>query len=110
MYPEDLYKKALKKWGAELQIKVAIEECSELIKELAKFGRVVNGSTIEKISEEIADVEIMLEQLKFMFVCRGKVEDYKVAKMEKIAKWLEETIVEITPLGREVVRLGKTDT
>jgi NTP pyrophosphatase (non-canonical NTP hydrolase) len=88
---KEIYQKALDKWGSELQIKVAIEECAELIKELAKYGRKVNGSDTEKIAEEIADVEIMLEQMKFLFMIAGRVELLKEVKLERVERLLNDT-------------------
>ncbi len=85
---EELYEKAIVRWGSELQIKVAIEECAELIKELAKYGRKENGSNVGKISEEIADVEVMMEQLKVLFKCKQRVEVFKEIKLNKIESWL----------------------
>lgn len=35
-----IYKKALSKYGIELQMLVCIEECSELIKALTKYRRI----------------------------------------------------------------------
>ena len=35
----DLYQLALDKWGAETQLTVAVEELSELIKEVCKMKR-----------------------------------------------------------------------
>ena len=50
------------------QIKT-IEECSELIKAICKC------EDMNTIIDEIADVEIMINQLKVMFECFGEVED-----------------------------------
>ena len=52
------------KYG-DLQITVAIEELSELTKELCKKQR--GKDNVNLILEEIADVFIMLEQLKLLF-------------------------------------------
>lgn len=49
----------------EKQIIVAMEELSELIKELAKYMR-GNGNE-ENLQEEVCDCIIMIEQLKIMF-------------------------------------------
>ena len=46
---------------------MAKEELAELIVKLCKLGRNKNGSDIDKVSEEMADVELMLEQLKYIF-------------------------------------------
>ena len=56
---------AVDHFGEKSQIIVAIEEMSELTKALTKWEREI-GSTSE-IAEEIADVEIMLAQLKYIF-------------------------------------------
>ncbi len=60
-----IYDKMLKKYGAECQVLIAVEECSELQKAILKFLRGKCNSI--EISEEMADVDIMLEQLKVVF-------------------------------------------
>ena len=75
------YKKLIEKFGAKNQIIVAIEELSELQKELCKYLR--DKTNIRNISEEIADVEIMLEQLKLIFENETPVsieKEYKLAR------------------------------
>jgi len=58
---------ALELWGEELQIDVAIEELSELITELAMLQRGTrNRLDNEYLIDEIADVQIILDQLKRM--------------------------------------------
>ena len=59
-----LYQQLIKKYG-ENQLIVAIEELSELQKELCKHLR--NNLNIANLIEELADVEIMLEQIKLYF-------------------------------------------
>ena len=56
MNKNELYQKAFKKWG-DLQLIVAIEEMSELQKELCKALR--GNHNLSEIVEEVADVEIM---------------------------------------------------
>ena len=56
-----LYEMAIKKWGADSQIAKAVEECAELIVALAK------NDSIDAILEEMADVEIILAQLKLIY-------------------------------------------
>ena len=65
-----LYKKAVTKWGEESQILMAIEEMGELIQALSKYFRQPNKSferRFDNIEQEIADVSIMIEQLKCIF-------------------------------------------
>lgn len=78
---EAYYKKLIEKFGAKNQIIVAIEELSELQKEICKYLR--DKTNIRNISEEIADVEIMLEQLKLIFENETPVsieKEYKLAR------------------------------
>ena len=87
----ELYQQALEKWGAEPQITTAIEEMSELTKELCHYLRGNRKNNAESISEEIADVEIMLEQLKFtVFKNSFQVMMKKKSKLNRLGKTLEE--------------------
>lgn len=89
MTRDEILKNALSHYGGNMQMIVAIEEMSELIKELCKVFRGSENSA--HIAEEIADVRIMLDQLQIMFDCSGKVEIYEAAKVERLRKRLEDT-------------------
>lgn len=84
MTDQAIYQAAIKHWGEDAQIRVSVEECGELITALMKYGRKVNGSSIEEIVGEIVDVEIMLGQLKEIFRA-----DYEQIKNQKIMKVLD---------------------
>ena len=58
-------KQAIETYGAEAQLNVAIEEFSELIKEICKHKRYMDNT--KAIIEEMADCYIMLEQMKMIF-------------------------------------------
>ena len=60
--------KIVEHYGYEKQIPVWIEEMSELTKELCKWSRKGNlhPELIDNIKEEIADVTICLDQLKYI--------------------------------------------
>lgn len=58
-------KQAIETYGAESQLNVAIEEFSELIKEICKHKRYMDNT--KAIIEEMADCYIMLEQMKMIF-------------------------------------------
>lgn len=64
---KDIGKKCIALWGEADQIRQTVEECAELIVVLAKYGRNVNGSSKDQICEELADVEIMINQMKLIF-------------------------------------------
>ncbi len=62
---ETVIQKAIETYGVDLQKQVAIEEMSELTKEICKDFR--GKANRENIIEEIADVQIMLYQLMAMY-------------------------------------------
>jgi len=68
-------------YGHESQTMIAIEEMSELIKELCKKQRGYDRH--KNITEEIADVSIMIEQLISLYDCKSEVSkmiDYKLER------------------------------
>ncbi len=60
-----VFRQAIEIYGAETQLNVAIEEFSELIKEICEHKRYMDNT--EAIIEEMADCYIMLEQMKMIF-------------------------------------------
>ena len=85
---DEIYRAALETFGARAQVLMAIEEMSELTKELCKNDRGRENAT--HIAEEIADVEIMLGQLKILFDCMGTVDKFRWYKLNRLAKRIEE--------------------
>ena len=79
---------ALEAFGERAQMTMAIEEMSELAKELCKRCR--GRDNVEAIAEEVADVEIMLQQLVMLFDCAGQVETFRRYKLERVAERIEE--------------------
>lgn len=66
-------------YGKEHQVLIAIEEMSELTKELCKYFRRYERK--KEIIEEVADAQIMLEQLIELFGINNEVDrmiDYKL--------------------------------
>jgi len=55
-------KEAVTTWGTNAQLVMTLEECAELSKEIAKTIR--TKQVTEGLADEIADVEIMLAQLR----------------------------------------------
>lgn len=81
----DIYKRAINTFNIESQIMIAIEETSELTKELCKFFR--NGNNIAEITEEMADVCIMIKQLTEIFKNEEKINEvieYKLNKLDTL--------------------------
>lgn len=92
---QEIIKKAIEVYGSDAQIELAIEEMSELTKALIKmnrFKRSKNGNaTLRRINiaEEIADVEIMLAQLKIIYDCNQIVNSIKDLKIERLEKKMQ---------------------
>lgn len=81
--------RAIEHYGKDMQLNVAIEELSELIKEICKYKR--GEGNIEHIIEEMADCQIMLSQLRIIFGIRiDDISRVKWEKLERLAKRLED--------------------
>lgn len=70
---------AIRKFGIRLQVIVAIEELSELQKELTKWLREKCNPAC--LLEEMADVSIMLNQLQLIF---GDPIEQEITKLERL--------------------------
>ena len=75
-----ILKLAISVFGEKAQEEVAIEECSELIQAITHKHR----GREHNIAEEIADVEIMLEQLKIINNCDDEVAKIHKRKIERL--------------------------
>lgn len=63
----EVYKKALDRWGQRAQLEMAQEEATELALAVRKYIRKDDDITFSQLVEEIADVEIMIEQIQMMY-------------------------------------------
>jgi organic radical activating enzyme len=80
----DILEKAIETYGKDMQLNVAVEELSELIKEICKNKRGENNR--DNIIEEMADCCIMLEQLVIIYNIKeaeiDRVMDEKLSRLE----------------------------
>lgn len=80
--------KAIKTYGFNAQLDMCIEEMSELTKEICKKKRGKDNRM--EIIEEMADVYIMLEQLKFVCdISYEEIQEVAKLKIERLKKRLE---------------------
>ena len=81
----------LDKWGLKPQVGQAIEECAELIVALQKYiNRTPQVDMIENILDEIADVEIMLAQMRLVLgISDSTLRERIEYKFEKISRYLK---------------------
>lgn len=80
---KELIKKLVDKYTEEKQLLIAMEELSELQKEISKYIREKNNK--EELAEEIADVLIMIDQIKYITEVRDEaIEKYFNIKTKRI--------------------------
>lgn len=79
----DTYKQAIDLYGEKAQKLMAIEEMSELTKEICKdFREKLNR---ENLIEEMADVLIMLDQMLLMYKISGdEIQQMRERKIERL--------------------------
>lgn len=93
-YDERIMRQAIETYGVQAQCDVAVEEMAELTKAIMKIRRVANDyektqSALENLLEEIADVDIMVEQLKIMWGPK-QVGEYRRQKLERLERRLKD--------------------
>lgn len=88
MTTEEILKAAIDKFGIRNQQDMVIEECAELIQAINKHRRNANGEGLSALCGEIADVEIMLSQLRIMLNADVVIDGIKESKLKR----LEETL------------------
>ena len=91
---DNIYKRIVDTWGVESQINMLIEEMGELLQAISKYRRAQNKDDKTKIEaydhlcEEVADVENMMSQMRYM-LDSDRIDEYKKAKLERISKKLD---------------------
>lgn len=92
---KDIYRKAIEAYGVDNQLFQLCEEMAELMKAVNKWRR--NKHLAEKypsyvgdVVEEIADVEIMLDQLQIMLnIPHNEVYEMRCKKLDRLSERLE---------------------
>ena len=82
----EVYQLAINTYGNKNQQAMMIEEMSELTKAISKYWRNPGEEEYTNVLEEMADVEIMLEQMKMIF---GKTDEFVWQKTGRLAKRLK---------------------
>ena len=94
---QDDIKKIADHYGYEAQSRQLIEEMAELTMAICKYARLdVKKVSVSElldsygnIVEEIADVEIMLSQIKYLMACEDGIEQEKARKIQRQLKRME---------------------
>ena len=78
-----VYREAIRRYGVRAQTMMAIEEMSELTKEICKIRR--GKADMEALADEIADVTIVLEQLRLIYDLNDSVCTHMDMKVRRLA-------------------------
>jgi len=83
----EIYNAAINFFGVESQLNMLSEEVGELLTAINKWRRYGGCKEYNMVVEEIADVEIMLNQMKVIFDCNNK--DIYNKKLERLKGRIE---------------------
>ena len=87
---EELLKKNADDLGLEATLIQTIEEMAELIKAICKYFRYGN-SKLNDVIEELSDVSITSEQLKYLIDCNDIVDEITMEKLIRTKERIEKT-------------------
>lgn len=88
---DDILKKAIESYGEDKQVDMCLEEMSELAKALLKLRRsdeqegLTMVARLADVLEELADVQIMLDQMRIIY---GSTEAEEETKLRRLAERL----------------------
>ena len=81
----EILQHAINTYGNTAQLEMAQEEATEMALAVRKYVRNPNNRTLHDLSNEIADVEIMIEQIKIILPqITQKIVEQKIAKIYRL--------------------------
>lgn len=91
---EEIFEAISEKYGKEYMLRQLAEECSELSQAALKYIRAVRKETpmrideaIEHLTEEIADVRLMIDAVSATVLTWRDVDDMQSIKEQKLDRW-----------------------
>lgn len=82
---QEILEKAVLTYGDEAQCIMCMEECAELIQAISKayrtFGTEKHQKAVDAVREEIADVQIMLDQMRIIYGDTAEQEAFKLQRL-----------------------------
>ena len=82
MNETEIYKTTIELWGEAFQKLMVIEECAELISAICKQFR--NRIDDSKVLEEAVDVQLMINQLRFVLNDNDKWNEQMKYKLDRL--------------------------
>lgn len=96
---DEIFKAISEKYGKEYMLRQLAEECGELSQAALKYIRAVRKETpmrideaIEHLTEEIADVRLMIEAVSDTVLSERDVDDVQAIKEQKLDRWKKRLI------------------
>ena len=88
MTEQELYKRAIDKWGALSQMEMAVEEFAEAIVAIKHYVRHNRPANRPDLIDELVDAEIMATQMKMIFGGEewDRIHQEKLARLERKLK------------------------
>ena len=102
-----VYEIALRHYGVTDQISQTMEELAELMVVLSKMRRFPDYERV-LLASEIADVEIMLEQMKIAFQIRVEVDSERIRKLDRLHARIIDDMVKSDPIRQTGATHGKS--
>ena len=82
MTEQEICEEAVRKFGETRQMLQCVEECGELVQAVVKY--VTERQNVQRVLEEVADMEICLKQIRIMHdaqtIDRARIEQLKKLK------------------------------
>lgn len=98
---KEILERAIEFYGAEHQELKAVEELAELIKAILKLQDCSKDYEVkivqDAVDEEMADVQIMMEQLTMIYDNAERVELQKKKKIERLERRMNAEVSDIIP-------------
>ena len=96
---EEIFEAIAGEYGEEYMLRQMAEECSELSQAALKYIRAVRKETpmrideaIEHLTEEIADVRLMIDAVSATVLSERNVDDVQAIKEQKLDRWKKRMI------------------
>ena len=80
----DIYRSAISQWGLDAQILMVAEEATEMAHAALKYNRHPNSETTGNFAEEIADCELMIEQMRLLPSLNKLIDEMKIKKLKRL--------------------------
>ena len=96
---EEIFDAIAGKYGKEYMLRQLAEECSELSHAALKYIRAARKETpmrifeaVEHLTEEIADVRLMIDAVSATVLSERNVDDVQAIKEQKLDRWKKRMI------------------